>query len=52
MKTINDAELVTNDIASPRKEAWVEPKVTRMRAGDAENTVNPAGPDGVFASGS
>jgi hypothetical protein len=52
MKDVHEANSVTGAAAGHDKEAWVEPKVVRMRAGDAENTVNPVGPDGTFASGS
>lgn len=34
------------------KEAWVEPTVARMRAGDAENAPNAVMGDGLLGQGS
>ncbi|MDB5706216.1 MAG: hypothetical protein JWN66_3332 [Sphingomonas bacterium] len=35
----------------PRR-AWVVPRVDRMKAGDAENGIDPIIPDGAFTFGS
>ena len=36
----------------PAKKAWTSPEVRILGAGDAENSANPGGGDGVFTSGS
>lgn len=38
--------------APSAKRAWTEPKLTTMRASDAEAGANPINPEGAFAQGS
>ena len=37
---------------SRAKKAWISPEIRILGAGDAENSANPGGGDGVFTSGS
>jgi hypothetical protein len=34
------------------KKRWISPEIRILGAGDAENSANPGGGDGVFTSGS
>jgi hypothetical protein len=34
------------------KKEWLKPEVRMLSAGEAENSANPGGGDGVFSSGS
>ena len=37
---------------APALREWVAPRVERMKAGDAENGIDPIVPDGAFTFGS
>jgi hypothetical protein len=41
----------TPTVIQPRRE-WVAPRVERMKAGDAENGIDPIIPDGAITFGS
>jgi hypothetical protein len=38
--------------ASPSRRKWVAPHVDRLKAGDAENSIDPIVPDGALSFGS
>ncbi len=38
--------------ASPSRRKWVAPRVDRLKAGDAENSIDPIVPDGALSFGS
>jgi hypothetical protein len=41
----------TQTAASPRRK-WIVPRVDRLKAGDAENSIDPIVPDGPLSFGS
>lgn len=39
-------------MAAPSPRQWVAPRVDRLKAGDAENSIDPIIPDGALSFGS
>ena len=50
MKQMNPSPKTPTAIPSRRK--WVAPRVDRLKAGDAENSIDPIVPDGALSFGS
>ena len=42
----------TTPKTTPSRRAWVAPRVDRLKAGDAENSIDPIVPDGPLSFGS
>jgi hypothetical protein len=50
MKHVNQSPKIP-EATSPRRK-WVAPHVDRLKAGDAENSIDPIVPDGALSFGS
>ena len=50
MKQMNPS--LTTPRAAPSRRKWVAPRVDRLKAGDAENSIDPIVPDGALSFGS
>ena len=50
MKQVDQSPKIPATASARRK--WVSPRVDRLKAGDAENSIDPVVPDGALSFGS